>query len=294
MSESLKYVRNKLISLITYIFFYLFSKTPWRLNLFVGDLLSKIFFHFDFRYKKVAFKNLKFVFPELTYKTIVKITKRCYINLGKNLFEFFLFPRIKCLLHKIVFIDDESIKLLNNLLQQEKGLIIFSAHLGNWELLGAKLANLGIPLAVIARDVYIESLGSLVDKLRSRVGEVVISRGGEGSVKKLIYALKRGYAIGVLVDQNIKNVKNINITFLGKEASTPVSFAELVIKYKIPSVIGLIYRTDNNRHKVVILPIDYDLYSDTITFMKFVNQTISGYIFQHPDQWVWIHNRWNL
>lgn len=294
MSATFKYVRNKIIFYIVYIFFFIFSRTPWKLNITLGSILGKVFFYFDLRYRRVVFKNLRFIFPNIDHKKIVRITKECYSNLGKNLFEFFLFPRIKYILHKLVEIDEESIKLLKENLSQNKGLIIFSAHFGNWELLGATLASLGIPLAVIARSVYIQDLNLLVDKLRSKVGEVVISRGSEQSVKKLMYALKKGYAIGVLVDQNIKNIKNVELYFLGKVAPTPISFAEMVIKYNTPSVIGLIYRLNNGCHKVIILPVEQNLYSDKLKLMQYINQKISEYIFKHPHQWVWMHNRWNL
>ncbi|MCS7151952.1 MAG: hypothetical protein NZ928_06170 [Endomicrobia bacterium] len=294
MSITFRTIRNKLISFIVYLFFFIFSKTPWKINIIIGAVLGKIFFYFDSRYKKIAFKNLKYIFPQYEHRQVVALAKECYTNIGKNVFEFFLFPTIKNKLNKIVKIEHKDLELLRQKLDQKKGLIIFSAHFGNWEILGAKLASLGIPLAVVARDMYIPELNQLIEKLRNIAGEIVIGRGGEQSVKKLMFALKKGYAIGVLIDQNIKNIKNIIIPFLGKDAATPVSFVEMVIKYNIPSVIGVIYRDKNDHHKIKIFPIEQELYSDKIRLMSYINQKISECILQQIPQWVWIHNRWNL
>jgi KDO2-lipid IV(A) lauroyltransferase len=289
-----KKIRDKLIFFIVYIFYIVFSRTPWKVNIFIGSFLGKLFFCFDFKYKYIAFKNLKLIFPEYNYKKIINVAKDCYSNLGKNLFEFFLFPRIKYFLGKIVDFSQKDFEILKSYLNQKKGVVIFSAHFGNWELLGATLALNNLPLAVVVRSVYIKRLNFLVEKLRSSVGELVIGRAKEESLKKLLFVLKKGYIIGVLIDQNIKNVKNVNIKFLGKEASTPISFVEMVIKYNIPSVIGLIYRLKNNKHKVVIFPIKEKFYKDKMEFSKFVNDKISEYINKYPKQWVWMHDRWNI
>jgi len=289
-----KKARNRLIFYVVLFFYTIFNHTPWRINIILGWLLGRLFFYFDFKYKYLAFKNLRLIFPGHNYKKIIKIAKDCYSNLGKNLFEFFLFSRVKYFYKEIVDFSQKDFEILKSYFNQKKGVVIFSAHFGNWEILGATLALSNLPLAVIVRSVYIQKLNFLVEKLRSSVGELVIGRAEEQSLKKLLLALKRGYIIGVLIDQNIKHIKNVNIEFLGRVASTPISFVEMVIKYNIPSVIGLIYRLSNNKHKIVILPIEEMLYKDKIEFLKFVSNKISEYIYKYPQQWVWMHNRWGI
>ncbi len=290
----MKNIRNLFIFYLLFFLSKIFCLFPWKINIFFGWFLGRVFYYFDFRYKYLAFKNLKFIFPKYDYKKIINTARDCYSNLGKNLFEFFLFPRIKNFLNKIVKFSEQDFKILKNLLEQKKGVVIFSSHFGNWELLGATLAFKNFPLAVIARNVYIRQLNSLVEKFRSSVGEMIVGRKEEHSVKKLLLALKSGYAIGVLIDQNIKNVKNAYVKFLGKVAATPISFVEVVIKYKIPSVVALIYRLNDNTHKIVVLPIKDEFYNDKIKFIEYVNEKISEYIIFNPSQWVWMHNRWEL
>lgn len=288
-----KSIRNETIYYLCFFLFTIFKITPWKLNVFFGSLLGKLFFYFDSRYKYKAFKNLKLVFPSFNNKDIINITKNCYSNLGKNLFEFFLFPVIRKLIDKIVEFRDEDLELLKNLLSYKRGLVIFSAHFGNWELLGASLSLKGIPLAPIVRNIYIDKINTKVTELRRNVNQNIITRGKATTVKDLLKALKYNYAIGVLIDQNIKGIKSIDVPFIGKNAPTPVSFIEVVIKYNIPSVLALILRKSDNTHYVMIFPIDKKYYADTYKFAQFINDKISEYIKKYPSQWVWFHNRWN-
>lgn len=289
----LKYIRNFILILLTKIVYFVFSKTPYRLNIIVGKFLGLLFYCFDFRYKYLAYKNIKYIFENYNYKQIITLTKKCYQNLGQNLMEFFLLPRVKYFYKKLVEFTDNDKNLLKNLYKKNKGVIIFSAHFSNWELLGCSLTIEKFPIAVVARKVYIPQLNIIVHQIRKKIGEIVIDRGDKTSIKDLLVAIKNKYCIGVLVDQNIKNIKNIDLPFCGKVSPTPISFVELVIKYEIPAVVMLIVRNKNNKYKIEIAEIEKKLYDNKIELAKYVNNIISKYIYQHPEQWVWIHQKWN-
>jgi KDO2-lipid IV(A) lauroyltransferase len=290
----LKHLRNFLFVIIVKIFCIIFGKTPLWFNIILGKLLGKIFYIFDFRYKYRVFKNIKYVFENYDYKQIITIAKKCYQNLGQNFTEFILLPRIKFFYKKIVDFQKQDKEILWSMYQQNKGVIIFSAHFSNWELLGCVLAQEGFPLAVVAREFYIKKIDDIVEKIRTDAGEIVVSRQQKNSIKNLLFALKNKYVIGVLVDQNIKNVKNIQIEFLGKPALTPISFIELMIKYQIPAVIGMIYRDKNKKYKIKILPVEKKYYENITECAKYINNVLSNYILSYPEQWVWMHNRWDV
>ncbi len=289
----MKKIRNLLISYLVLIFYKLFKNTPYKLNVVIGRIIGSIFYHFDFRYKYLTYKNISYIFPKYNYKQILKLSKNCYKNLGQNLMEFFLLERVKFIYKKLVDFPQEDKEILLNLYNNGKGVIIFSAHFSNWELLGCCLAVEKFPISVVARKFYISSINAIIEKIRTSVGEIIIGRGGQSSIKLLIKSLKNKNLIGVLIDQNIKNVKNINVEFLGKISPTPVSFIEMAVKYNIPSVVGLIIR-EKSKYKVRIIPIDSSYYNDPIEFTRYINSIISDYIYKYPEQWTWVHNRWSL
>lgn len=289
----LKKIRNLVIFYIIKFWYFVFNKTPYQVNVKVGRILGYLFYLFDSRYKYRAYRNIKLVFHNFRSNDIVNLTKRCYLSLGQNFMEFFLLRRIKNLYNKIVIFPQEDKNVLKNLYSKNKGVVIFSAHFGNWEWLGGSLVMEKFPLAVIAREFYIPQINKFIHHVRESVGEKVIGRGEKPSIKELLTAIKNKYMIGVLVDQNIKNVKNIEVPFLGQNSPTPVSFVEMVIKYKIPSVIGLIYRTKMNKYMIKIVSIDESYYEDKLKFVRYINDVISEYILKYPEQWTWMHNRWN-
>jgi KDO2-lipid IV(A) lauroyltransferase len=289
----LKKIRNFLFVITVKIFCFILRKTPLSFNISLGRLLGQIFFIFDYKYKYLAFKNIKYVFENYNYKQIVKLAKECYKNLGQNFTEFLLLPRLKNFYKTIVDFQQQEKELLWSLYRQNKGVIIFSAHFSNWELLGCILAQEGFPLAVVAREFYIKKINDVVEKIRTEAGEIVIARQQKNSIKNLLFALKNRYVIGVLVDQNIKNVKNVMIEFLGKPAATTISFVELMIKYQIPAVIGVIYRTERKKYKIKILPIEKKYYENAVECIIFINKVLSNFILTYPEQWVWMHNRWD-
>lgn len=289
----MKKIRNIFVFYLILVFYKFFSKTPYKLNVLIGKILGRIFYYFDFRYKYLTYKNIKYIFPEYSHKQIIKLSKNCYTNLGQNLIEFLALERFKLLYKKIVYFSEQDKQILLEAYKKSKGVIIFSAHFSNWEVLGCCLAIEKFPISVVAKNFYIPSINKIIEKIRISVGEFIIGRGEQLSIKALLTSLKNKNIIGVLIDQNIKNIKNVYVEFLGKKSPTPVSFIEMAIKYKIPSVVGLIVRKGKG-YEIKITPVDDIYYTDTIRFSKYVNDVISSYIYQYPEQWVWVHNRWNL
>ncbi|MFQ3675069.1 MAG: hypothetical protein SNJ64_00825 [Endomicrobiia bacterium] len=56
-------------------------------------------------------------------------------------------------------------------------------------------------------------------------------------------------------------------------------------------MVGIIYRK-NNLHKIKIIELNSELFFDRINFVTEINNILSYYIKLYPEQWVWIHNRW--
>lgn len=174
------------------------------------------------------------------------------------------------------------------------GAIFLTSHTGCWELLGSYLVAEGIPLAVIARKLYDERLEKVLLGVRERTGMKVISRGE--NTREIIRALKHGYGVGVLIDQDTK-VKGAFVDFFGKPAYTPTGPAYLSLRYGVPVVPIFTYRDkDDLHHACVGDPITItetgDTERDVVELTARCSKAIEYFIREHPEQWVWFHRRW--
>ncbi len=175
-----------------------------------------------------------------------------------------------------------------------RGLMFLTGHCGNWELV-AILSSVHLePFSVVARRQNNPYINRLVELVRGRFGNAVIYK--KGALKKIILALKKNGAVGILMDQAVVPEEGYIIDFLGRPAWT----------MKIPALIGrktgtailpsFIHR-EGNRHIVtvhapVVLSGGNDNEQAIMQDTKRLTVFVEDYIRAHPEQWLWIHRRW--
>ena len=82
------------------------------------------------------------------------------------------------------------------------------------------------------------------------------------------------------------------LEFLGQDAKTTTAPAEMALRYNLPLVPVFAIRQPNKRN----ISIKYEepiVHSDVITMTNQINDRISNRIKENPEQWYWLHNRWN-
>jgi KDO2-lipid IV(A) lauroyltransferase len=173
--------------------------------------------------------------------------------------------------------------------------IFLTSHTGCWELLGAYLAIEGIPLDVVARRIYDERLERMLIDSRESAGMGNISRGT--GTREIIRSLNAGRGIGFLIDQDIKNVKGEFVDFFGIPAHTATAPAQLALRRGIPILPILTYRDDNHCHHACIgeplmIDISGDIDRDIHALTSRCSEVTEAFIREHPEQWVWFHERW--
>ena len=87
-------------------------------------------------------------------------------------------------------------------------------------------------------------------------------------------------------------MEGVFVDFFGRLAHTPVGAARLAVKYRIPILIGFIWRARTGRFvldlKTRILPETEDEHQLTSVLTGYIERQIRN----HPTQWVWVHRRW--
>ena len=238
---------------------------------------------------KKAYNNIKKVMPEKNEKEITKIIKDMWENLGKVAGEY---P------HLSKFDPEKNNKIQiygkKNLLLVKKTktpAIFFSGHLANWEILPNIAIKNGIPVLTIFRRPNNPFINFLIKYIRSNLP--MAPKGKEGA-KQLIYSLKKGRSIGLVIDQKMND--GIKVPFFNKPAMTSDALAQLCLRIKSLVIPVGVERIKNTNFKITFhdpLKITKNGQKKTpLQIMTEVNLIMEKWIRKNPGQWLWLHRRW--
>ncbi|MCK4852480.1 MAG: mitochondrial fission ELM1 family protein, partial [Candidatus Omnitrophica bacterium] len=170
------------------------------------------------------------------------------------------------------------------------GMILVSAHFGNWELSTMTSAVKGFPLYVLTRDQKMKRLSELLNLLRESKGNTVIRKGSD--VKKIFKVLRAGKSIGLLADQNA-GISGRLVDFFGRPASAvtgPYRFAQKSGAWILPAFI---HRTRGPYHELVVEePMVIGKNEDIMPYVRRYSRLLEKRIRDFPTQWFWMHKRW--
>ena len=146
-------------------------------------------------------------------------------------------------------------------------------------------------MTVVARSLDEPEQQEMLAGLRARFGTPTIERGEEGAVRQLLGTLRRGGALGMLIDQDSGKMEGVWVPFFGRPAFTPVGAAKIALKQQAAVVPVFIERLENGRH-VVRFQAPLDLPEDPQEATALMTSKIEEHIRRRPEQWVWMHRRW--
>jgi len=240
-----------------------------------------------------AVANLGRAFPEKSPDEIKAIVHGMWDNLGRVVAEY---PHLG---EMGVFGDDGRVIVLgaeNIDRLRDDGLpgIFFSAHIGNWEIAPLAATERGLPLDQVYRAANNRLVEWLYRRGRAPVVNALIPKGPAGA-RLLLRSLKGGKHLGMVVDQKMND--GIAIPFFGRDAMTAPALAELALRFDCPVVPVRVERLEGARFRITIdPPLDLDVTgerrADITAAMVKVNALIESWVREHPEQWLWLHNRW--
>jgi len=260
-----------------------------------GKNLGRLLFYCTPNRRHIALNNLSQAFPGKSKVELFRVLHDCYSNLGLCIVEFLRLPALKKYEKVAEVITLEGEEHLRSALAKGRGVILLTAHFGNWELVGAGLAAAGYTLNVLARHQKDKATTSLVDSIRETAGmRVLPARSGDAS--RILRCLRRGEIIGFLIDQNAAR-EGIFVDFFGRLASTHAGAALFAIRTRAPVIPIFGIRHKDNTHTALILPevevirtgnLKEDIRANTAAFTRLVEQQIRA----RPEMWFWLHDRW--
>ena len=136
--------------------------------------------------------------------------------------------------------------------RQGRGVLLLTAHLGSWEMMGDPVSLYRGAAHAIARPADNPYLDRTVRRLRGRFGVVTIDRRGAG--RRAMRALKNGERVWILADQRVHPREGIELPFLGRPATTSTLAARLALRYGTPAVPIFCYPEPRGRFRIEVRP----------------------------------------
>ncbi|MEP6847863.1 MAG: lysophospholipid acyltransferase family protein [Acidobacteriota bacterium] len=277
-----------------------FGVLPRRVATGVGLLVARFGYLVLGRLRKVGTRNLEIAFPEMEPSERTRILKGAFDNLGRMLGEVSQFPRAtpKKLEELVLFdFDPEEQARFDAERARGRGVILAGPHLGNWEIGVFAYSAIREPLNYLARPIDNPQVEDLIAGIRSRFGNRAINK--SNSVSTAMALLRSGGVLGVLPDVNVQEKDGVFVPFFGIPACTTGGVA-ILAKRTGAMIVPLCtvwdakigkYRVKHG--KIIDAATTDDRHKDVIETTTALTAAMEEFVRSYPEQWLWIHKRWN-
>ena len=241
------------------------------------------------RLRRTARRNLELAYPEKTPAERERIVDDVFHSIARLLYVFARFPRM----NRENISEWIRYEGLENYLSAKKvgrGVLIATAHLGNWELSAFAHALMTEPMHVMIRPLDNPGIDRLVEHRRRLSGNHLIEKWD--AARAVLRALQQNEAVGVLIDQNTALAEGVFVDFFGTPACANTGFAKIAARTGAAVVPGYAVWSESERRYILYfrpaIPMTGDAAADTAR----LHAELEAIIREHPGQWLWIHRRW--
>ena len=238
--------------------------------------------------------HLRTAFPEADERWRRDIGRRCYAHLGAEAVAVFRLAAMgRAQVRERTRVT--GLGAVEGAVREGRGVIVLSAHLGNWEIGGSALVARGFPIDVVVARQRNELFDRYLTRSRERLGFGIIPR-NEGR-RGVLAALAAGRFAGILGDQDARGA-GVFVDFFGRPASTARGPAVLALRSGALIVTLFAVRLPGwkPRYHVYLEPLEETAATGRAARIAAITQAytarIEEYVRRYPAQYFWLHKRW--
>ncbi len=241
-----------------------------------------------------AMANLRLAFPEKSEAERVAIARQSWENLGRTVCEY---PHLGVLYDgdgKRVESQDATKAQFAQIRDAGRPVLIFGAHLANWELPAVIAHAFGQRAAILYRTPNNPFIAADIVKTRAPIMGELIPAGISAPIR-MTQAVDAGINLGMLVDQRFG--RGPRVPFFGHPVAANPFIARLARRFEAPVHGMRAVRLPNNRFSLEVtapldLPRDAAGRIDVEAATAMINRVIEDWVRENPGQWLWMHRRW--
>lgn len=258
----------------------------FRASRLLGSLASTL----PIRERRVALANLELVYgnslSEAEKKNIIRDSFRTVALMVLDCFWFT--RRTEARLRDYVQFDPSF-----EVYRKTRPAVVVTSHFGNWEVLGLAVALHGHPCVSVAASLPNPKLDRILNRFRQLTGQRIVPK--EGSLRRLLGALKNGERVTFLLDQNtLPRQGGEFVKFFGRDVPISRAAAELSMRTGAPVVLIFCAPTDDGHYAVNVLGRLYpeEWGRDSREFNQAIANGIEKQVRSNPVPWNWTYKRW--
>ncbi|MFM7281156.1 MAG: lysophospholipid acyltransferase family protein [Planctomycetia bacterium] len=191
---------------------------------------------------------------------------------------------------------DASFERLERERRAGRGLLIVTAHLGDWELLCARLARAGFPGAVVGYQRRNDPASAFLPRMRRAYGVQTLDQ--SEPPRRALEILQRGEVLGLVTDLAVVRLRGEVLPFLGQPAWTIRAPAALARASGLPLMPVRCVRERGTGD--FVLSVEEGLALDPALppgkrisdLLRRQNEVFGRWIRATPEQWAWHQERW--
>ncbi len=247
---------------------------------------------------RVAYANIRAAFPGIDDAEVKRIARGAWENLGRTVAEY---AHLKTIFDYDYHnpdpkgrIEVAGIEHFIALKDDDRPGLIFSTHLGNWELPAICAATYDLDTTAVFRAPNDPAIAAVVHEIRSgAMGGLAAAK--QGAAFAMQGVLENGGHLGMLIDQHF--TRGVVVPFFGRPALTNPTLGKFARRFECPVHGVRVVRLPDHRFRIELtppldLPRDAAGEIDVEGAMAMMTAIVEGWVREHPEQWLWMHRRW--
>lgn len=295
---------RKIKHIIEYVFvrwiIFTFDLMPYRTALRAGgSILGRLTYLIGGSRRRMVDRNLQTAFPDWSAERRAEMVRGQFRNLGYLATEFVKLPRCdREWMERYVEWEPEGLAFVQKCLDQGRGVMIHSAHFGNWEIIPAVLPEkFGVRMTVIGAKISNPYTHRFVwgNRARDNLDFLAIDEMGAGVVK----ALRRGELFAIASDQSAGK-RGVFVDYFGVPSSTHTGAGQICYLADAEMVFTVAMRLGDGRFRMEFVPLGRgrEVAADReeairLFTLRYID-ILEKYVRKYPEQYFWLHNRWKI
>jgi len=268
---------------------------PTRLCHWFGKLVALIVYAFSRKDRDGLASNLSLALKRPPADPFIRKTiRQIFKNYGHYMVDFFLMPQLPPHKIKRFFAEFKGEEILQSALANGKGVILLTAHLGNWEFgsIFLRLRNYPLNVVALAHNTYFTN--ALINRLRrsKAVNVIEVNRSSFSGIE-ILRCLRNNEIVAMIGDRAFFGHGRLT-TFFGKKVSFPVGPVVLAMKSGAALIPAFVLKQSDGRYFGVLeeaIPLLLEGNRDDCIEKNLAKtaRIFEKYIRSYPDQWYCPH-----